>query len=164
MLMMITMMVITTINSTKVKPRTPLRARATGVGLANSDGCRDCRLPLGIRCSIGCLLLRLAVHGEDVLAAPTGRCRVVLIAAQAPFPFAGEGIGRDAAEEADFLAVGVVGQFYAFHQLFERLGVAIGSDLHGAEVAGVAEVLIFVDRGMDGAEVVTQLPLALHAN
>src|SRR5579872_6214545 len=100
MLMMITMMVITTISSTKVKPSRPL--------------------PLRIRRSIGCSLLCLAVNREDVLPAPIGGLRVVLIAAKAPFGLAGEGVERNGAEEADLLAVGVIGQLDAFDELLER--------------------------------------------
>src|SRR5947208_2355171 len=67
----------TTISSTKLKP-----------------------LPLRVRRPIGCLLLRLAVHIEDALPAPGKALRVVLIAAQSPFRLPGEGVHRDAPQEA----------------------------------------------------------------
>src|SRR6516165_3119473 len=173
MLMMITMMVITTISSTNVKPRRALWERPPGLreasasrtGLAwrpaaDLEVCPT--LPLRIGRAIGCLVLRLRVYGEHVLSTPTGGFRVVLIAAQAPFRLAGEWVLGNGAQEADLLAVGVVGELHAFDQLVERLGVAIGADLHRAEVAGVAEILVLIDRAVNGAQIVAQLALALH--
>src|ERR1022692_546226 len=101
MVMRTTMMVITTISSTKVKPRSRFMARRA----RPSAG-----LPFCIGLSIGCLFGCLAVHIEYALAAPTQRLGVILIAAQAPFGLAGERIYRDAAQEAHLLAVRT-GQF-----------------------------------------------------
>src|SRR5262249_42937901 len=74
MLIRITMMVMTTINSTKVKPRR--------------------RLPLGIGRSIGCLFGSFGIHVEDVLTAPTVGLGVVLRAPQPPLLLAGKRVFR----------------------------------------------------------------------
>src|ERR1700754_2717750 len=97
------MMVITTIISTKVKPRAPRR------------------LPLRVCCAIACLLRRLTVDIEYALAAPALALGVVLIAAHAPFGFARERIDGDAEQEADFLSIGP-GEFDALHQNIQRFG------------------------------------------
>src|SRR3954452_14870874 len=103
------MIVITTINSTKVKPRrrfidlpAPFR---TGL------------LPLRIRRSIRCLILRLTVYVKHALTAPTQRLGVVLVAAQAPFGLARERVHRDAAEEPHLLAV----RSRQLHALYQNL-------------------------------------------
>src|ERR1019366_10629645 len=111
MVIRITMMVITTINSTKVKPRSRWMARR-----ARSFT----RLPFCVGLSIGFLFLCLAVHVEHALAAPTKRLGVVLVAAHAPFGLARKRIRRDAAQEAHLLAVRAR-QFHAFHQNVQRL-------------------------------------------
>src|SRR5664279_1774003 len=108
----ITMIVITTISSTKVKPRTRLMARRARPFIRPAtSGLR----PFRIGGSIGCLLRCLAVHIEHTLAAPTERFGVVLVAAHTPFGLAGERIYRDAPQEAHFLPVRA-GQFHTFHQ------------------------------------------------
>src|ERR1035438_10769280 len=61
MVMRITMIVITTINSTKVKPRRRFLARRA----RSFTG-----LPFCVGLSIGCLFLCLAIHVEHALAAP----------------------------------------------------------------------------------------------
>src|ERR1041385_8813176 len=101
----ITMMVITTISSTKVKPRTrEIQARFPALAALRSRF----GLPLGIRFAIGRLLIRLGIHCKHILSAPTGGSGVVLIAAQTPLVLAGERIAWDLAEQPDFLAVGAV--------------------------------------------------------
>src|SRR5690242_6066857 len=98
----ITMMVITTMSSTKVKPSlADLGVRPT--------------LPLGICRAIGRLIAGFAIDVEDVLSTPARGLGVVLVAAQAPVFLLGEGVPRDPAEEADLLAVGGV-EFYALDQ------------------------------------------------
>src|ERR1039458_7487992 len=72
--MRITMMVTTTISSTKVKPL--LR----------------CLLPFRIRCTIGGLVLRLGENVKHALTAPTLGFRVVLRTAHAPLVLARKGI------------------------------------------------------------------------
>src|SRR5450755_1027778 len=84
----ITMMVITTIISTKVKPR------------------RRFSLPFCIGCSIGCLVAGLGIDVEDALAAPARGVRFVLIAAHSPLALTGERIHRNPPQEAHLLAVG----------------------------------------------------------
>src|SRR5450756_2485469 len=106
MVIRITMIVITTINSTKVKPRSRCMARRARPFTG---------LPFRIGLSIGCLILCLAVHVEYALAAPAQALGVVLVAAHAPFGLPRERIRRDAAQEAHLLAVRAR-QFHAFHQ------------------------------------------------
>src|SRR5579872_3029786 len=122
--MRMTMMVTTTINSTKVKPRRPRRGG---------------RLPGAIASPIGSLLIGFAVDIEDVLAAPTLRIRVVLIAAEAPFGLAGKGIEGDSAQEAHLLIFGVIGHFHAFNENIQRLGITVGALFDGSEGVGVGE-------------------------
>src|SRR5690348_12375318 len=112
----ITMMATTTMSSTNVKPRsfrlrTPWQANAPAPPL-----------PFRIRCTIGCFIRCLAVYLENVLAAPRGGLGIVGIAAHAPLGLAGEGIDRDAAQEADLLTIGAC-QFLAFYQDVEGLRV-----------------------------------------
>src|SRR6185437_16529294 len=93
----ITMMVLTTISSTNVKPR---RLRP---------------LPLRIGAAIGSLLGCLAIHIEYILTSPTGALGVVCVAAHAPLRGPREGVARNAAEEADFFAVRAI-ELLAFDQ------------------------------------------------
>src|SRR2546426_134640 len=110
----ITMIVITTMSSTKVKPR------------------RRRRLPLCIRSSTGILIHGFAVDVKDTLAAPTLTLRVVLIAAHAPLGLPGERVQRNAAEEAHLLSIGPR-QLHAFHQDIEGFGPVIGAELLRAQ-------------------------------
>src|SRR5438094_878804 len=98
-----TTMVMTTISSTNVKPN----------ALA--------LLPLRIGFSIRRLLIRLAVHGKHILSAPTGGFGIVLIAAQTPFGFAGEGIAWNLAQQLDLLSVGTVRELDSLHQDLQSL-------------------------------------------
>src|SRR5438552_2231725 len=100
--MRITMMVITTISSTKVKQR------------------RDPRLPLGIRSAIGSLFESLAIDVEHTLASPGLALRIVLIAAQSPFGLSRKRVDRDAAEEAHLLAFGP-GELHALDKNIQSL-------------------------------------------
>src|ERR1035441_8979562 len=118
MVMRMTMIVITTINSTKVKPR---------------RRCMACRarpfagLPFCIGLSIGCLFLCLAVHVEYALAAPALALGVVLVATHAPFSLPGERIRWDAPQEANLLALRAR-QLHAFHQDVQRLGPVVAAE------------------------------------
>src|ERR1039457_4570233 len=103
MVMRITMIVITTINSTKVKPRRRFLARRA----RSFTG-----LPFCVGLSIGCLFLCLAVHVEHALAAPAKRLGVVLVAAHAPFDLARKRIPGDAARKALLLAPRPGGSVY----------------------------------------------------
>src|SRR5512146_241779 len=95
--MRITMMVMTTMSSTNVKPA----ARRS----------RD--LPFGIRTPVWSFVRGFAVNVEDVLPAPTGGGRVVLIAEQTPFAFAGERIDRNPPQEFHLLSFGALCEFDA---------------------------------------------------
>src|SRR5579864_1748051 len=151
-----TMMVMTTISSTKVNPRgTDQR------GLRS--GCSPAGLPFGIGRAIGCLLVSLAVDVEHVLAAPTGGLGVVLVAAHTPFAVACKGIAGNPPQEMHFLVFGA-GQLHALHQLLQGLGIAVGALLERAERAGIGEILIFVDGIAHVPQVVAQLPLAFRAH
>src|SRR5436305_9421397 len=103
-----TTIVMTTISSTKVKPRRR-RHRLSGA------------LPLGISFAIGSLLISLAVNRKHVLPAPTGRGGIVLVAAETPFRLAGERVARNFAQQLDHFPIGAVRDFDALHQLLERL-------------------------------------------
>src|SRR5262249_3102401 len=153
------MMVITTISSTKVKPRTrEIQARfPAGAALRSRF-----ELPLGIRFAIGRLLIRLGIDCKHILPTPAGGSGVVLIAAQSPLVLAGERIARDLPEQPDFLAVGAVRQLYTLDELFERLRPAVGAGLHGAEISRVAVILIYVDGRVHFFERGPQVALALH--
>src|SRR6267378_1736175 len=110
------MIAITIINSISVKPS---RLRET----------RFCRTsPLGIGGAISRLIGALAIHIENVLTSPGLRLRVVLIAALAPVERISHGVLGDAPQEFDLL-IHLSGQLYAFHQLLQGLGPAIGSEL-----------------------------------
>src|SRR5271165_2365616 len=126
--MRITIMVTTTISSTKVKPR--LRRRD---------------LPFCIGCTIGGLVIGLTENLENALSSPAFGFWVVLWAARAPLVFARKGIFGDAAQEFQLGAVGIVGQNLAFHQHIQGIGIAVGPQFWGAEIARVAIVLVLVD-------------------
>src|SRR5271157_4647983 len=147
MVIRITMMLTTTINSTKVKPRRPRRFT----------------LPLRVWCAIGRFLRRFAVHGKDILAAPGGGLGVVGVAAHSPFLGAGEGIAWYAAQELYFLAIGA-GELLPFHQDVQAFRIAVGSRLDGTEVGRVAVVLILVDGVFHFAKAIPQLALARGAD
>src|SRR5579871_6673124 len=117
MVIRMTIIVTTTISSTKVKPRKPRRA---------------VRLPGAVASPIGSLLGSFAVDVKDVLSAPTGGVRIVLIAAHAPLTLAGERIDRNPAQEAHFL-IFRRGQLLAIHQDVERLRIPVRALLDGAE-------------------------------
>src|SRR5450759_1946539 len=135
MVIRITMIVITTINSTKVKPRSRRMARRARPFTG---------LPFCVGLSIGCLILCLAVHVKHALAAPAQALGVVLVAAHAPFGLPGKGIRWDAAQEAHLLAVRAW-QLHAFHQDVQGLGPVIGAEFLGAEIAEVGIILVLVD-------------------
>src|ERR1035441_2605489 len=132
--MIITIIVITTINSTNVNPRSRFHARAHPVT----------GLPFCIGLSIGCLFLCLAVHVEYALTAPTLALGVVLVATHAPFSLPGERIRWDAPQEANLLTVRAR-QLHAFHQDVQRLGPVVAAEFLGAEIAEVGIVLVLVD-------------------
>src|SRR5215831_14101226 len=98
MVIRMTMMLITTISSTRVNPRAPFRRREPPRPPE--------ALKFRIRCSIGCLLVGLAVNVENILAAKALCLRIVLIAAHAPLVLSGKRIARDAPQELHNLAVG----------------------------------------------------------
>ena len=104
------MIVITTINSTKLKPAPrPERPPITIPNKASHPG----------------LIARLTVNVKHVLAAPAGGLGVVLVAAHAPFVLARERVPRDAAQEPHLLAVRRCWQFHALHQDFQRLRLVV---------------------------------------
>src|ERR1035441_7603176 len=89
-----TMIVRTTINSTKVKPRARRKPGFT--------------LPLRIRSAIRPFFRGLTINVEDVLTAPTHGLGIVLVAPQPPFVLSGERIARETAQELHLSAFGVV--------------------------------------------------------
>src|ERR1035441_5994174 len=105
--MRITMMVTTTMSSTKVKPR------------------RLSFLPFRIRCTIGGLVLRFGVDVKHALAAKALRFGIVLRTAHAPLVLSGERSFGDWPQEFHLGAIGIVRQDFPFHQQIERIGVAI---------------------------------------
>src|SRR4051794_36880645 len=160
MVIRMTTMVITTTSSTNVKPR-----RRCSAERGTEERVRaGTRLPLGIKFAIGRLLIRLAVHAEHILSAPTHGRRVVLIAAEAPIVLAGERIARDFPQQLDLLPVGTVGQLHTLHQLLETLGPTVGADLRRAEILQIAVVLVLVDRGVHFPKRGAEVALALDAN
>src|SRR3984957_13194185 len=133
MVMRITMMVITTIISTKVKPNWRLRrpwARATFSVIR-------------VRPAIAIFLRSLAVHVKHILAAKTLRSGVVLVATQAPFGAVRERVQWNAAQELELLAIRTV-QLHALHEDFQTFGKPVGAHFHLAQVGRVAHVLVFV--------------------
>src|ERR1039458_9341852 len=109
MLIRITMIEITTISSTKLKPRRFIA-----------------RSPLRISRSIGRLLVGLAIYIEHVLAAPTIPLGVVLVAAHAPLGCVGERVAWNAAQQFDLLVVGGAADLHSLHQCLQRLRPAVG--------------------------------------
>src|ERR1700753_3945577 len=108
MVIRITMITITTISSTKVKPRKRRQAIC---------------LPF----SIG-LTIRIHISGfrkdvKDVLSAPGSGLGVVLIAVHTPVILAGEGVARDSAQELHLLAVGALAQLHALYKDVQSLGI-----------------------------------------
>src|SRR5580658_7750700 len=95
----ITMMVITTISSTKVKPS------------------RRRLLVLGIRCSRGVFFGCLAIYIKHILASPTGGFGIVLVASHAPLRSAGKRVPGDLTQELHLFAVRSI-QLLPFHQDF----------------------------------------------
>src|SRR5205823_1780978 len=95
----ITMMLITTISSTKVNPR---RERES--------------LPVCIGPPIRILVHGFGVYIEDVLAAPIVGGRIVLVAADSPLGSMGERIHRDATQELHDFAIRALRQFHTLHQ------------------------------------------------
>src|ERR1035438_892019 len=135
MVIRITMIVTTTIISTKVNPRNRFMARRAHPFTG---------LPFRIGLSIGCLFLGLAVYVEYALAAPALALGVVLVATHAPFGLPGERIRRDAAQEAHLLALRAR-QFHAFHQDVQGFGPVVGAEFLRAEIAEVGIVLVLID-------------------
>src|SRR5664279_4551463 len=107
-----TMIVRTTINSTKVNPRVRRNPGFT--------------LPLRIRSAIRPFSRCLTINVEDVLATPTHGLGIVLVAAQPPFVPSGERVARDAAQELHLGSLGVV-SLHALHQHFQTFRVPIGT-------------------------------------
>src|ERR1035441_9725938 len=129
MVMRITMMVRTTINSTKVKPR----ARRNP----------DFTLPLRIRRAIRACVVTFTINVEDVLAAPTLGRGIVLVATHPPLGFPGERIARDVAEELHLGSVGVV-PLGARDQDVQGFGIPIGALLDRAKIADHVEVVVLI--------------------
>src|ERR1017187_1465536 len=94
----ITMMVTTTISSTKVKPR---RRRSV--------------LPFGIGCTIRGLVVGLGENLEHALAPPALGFRVVLRTAHAPLVLPRKGILGNAPQEFHLGPIGIVRQNLALH-------------------------------------------------
>src|SRR5204863_4113935 len=147
MVMSTTMIEITTVSSTNVKPR---RRRQF--------------LPFRIGCAIARLLVSLGVDRKHILPAPAGRFGVVLIAAQAPFGLAGERVARDFAQQLDLLAVRAVGELDALDELLQGLGPAVGPGLDRPEISRVAVVLVLVDGVVHLVDGLAQFALALDAD
>src|SRR5579872_2290488 len=130
MVMRMTMMATTTINSTNVKPRS---LRLSG------------RLPLAVASPIGSLFAGFTENIKNVLTAPTGGIGVVLIAAHSPFGFAGERIARNPAQEPHLLILGAARQLHAVHQYVERFRIAVGALFDGSERIAVGVVFVLID-------------------
>src|SRR5215469_10209393 len=148
--MRMTMMAITTIISTKVKPRRPAASRRNP-------------LPIRIVGSIGRFLRCFAIHVEDVLSAPTLRFGVVLIAAQSPILAMSERIHGNAPQQIKLLAIGS-GQFDAIYQNIERLREAISPGLDWPKEIGVTHVFVLVDGPVHLAQRVAQFTLPFGAH
>src|SRR5262245_8004726 len=101
-------------------------------------------LPLGIGCSIASLIHTGGVDGEYVLPAPSVGLGVVLHAAFPPFPCVGHRIQGNSSQEFYFL-VHLVGDLDAFHQDFQRLGIALCPYFELAELSLVGLVLVLID-------------------
>src|SRR5258706_11063763 len=116
------------------------------------------RLPLRIGHSIASLLHGGGIDVEHILAAPGHRLGVILHAALAPITSIGHGIERDSSQELHLL-VDLVGDFHAFDQNLQRLGISFSPYLQRAEVALVGAVLIPVDGSANLIERPAQLAL-----
>src|SRR5580692_10465514 len=108
MVMRITMIVITTIISTKVKPARFKPCFRRPWARATFSVIRICSPTAVFLCS-------LAVYIEHILPPKTLRRGVVLVAAQTPFGGVCERVHRNAAQELELLAIRT-GQLHAFHQ------------------------------------------------
>src|ERR1017187_2790876 len=103
-----TMIVRTTISSTKVNPRVRRKPGFT--------------LPLRIRRAIQPFYRGLTINCVAVRAAPTPRLGIGLVAAQPPFVPSGERVARDAAQEFHLGSFGVV-SLDALYQHFQGFWV-----------------------------------------
>src|ERR1039458_8374016 len=106
-----TMIVRTTISSTKVNPRVRRKPGFT--------------LPLRIRSAIRPFSRGLTINVEDVLAAPTHGLGIVLVAAQPPFVPSGERVARVARQNFLLVPFGFV-SLAALSQLSRGFGLPIG--------------------------------------
>src|SRR5436309_260776 len=106
----VTMIAITIIISTSVNPIPRIRRL-------------EKRLPGGIRCTVGGLLIALGVDVENVLPTPASRIRIVLHAAQPPFRGVSHRITGDAPEKFDLCICALSGAFYAVNQRFQTFGI-----------------------------------------
>src|SRR5215470_18073926 len=93
-----TIIAITTINSTKVKPKREAAERRDESRRGRHECLRHV-LPLRIRRTIGSLLESLGIDIENILPAPTVGLRVVLVTAHTPLRRIGERVVRDAAQQ-----------------------------------------------------------------
>jgi len=59
----------------------------------------------------------------------------------------GEGIAGDPAQEADFVALGVISDLDPFHQRIQAVGITKGIDLGCGDLPSIAGVLVLVDGG-----------------
>src|SRR5689334_20328235 len=112
----------TTINSTRVKPRLPFR----------------------VGCAIFRFLRRLRIDIKHVLSAPRSALRIVGRAPHSPVSCASKWIFGNASQELDLL-VNLPRHLNALHENFERLRVAVGTQLDGAELSCICGVLVFID-------------------
>src|ERR1039457_2590644 len=144
-----TMIVRTTISSTKVNPRVRRKPGFT--------------LPLRIRSAIRPFSRGLTINVENVLAAPTHGLGIVLVAAQPPFVPSGERVAREAAQEFHLGSFGVV-SLDALYQHFQGFRVPIGTLLDLAKIAHHVEVVVLIDGVAHLAEGGAQLTLALGAH
>src|ERR1700722_5924369 len=124
----ITMIAMTIISSTMVKPDSPRRIF----------------LPVGIFRPIRRRLRALGVNVKNVLPAPAIGRRIVLRTAHAPVDRVSEGIFGDAPEESDFL-VYLAGQLHSLDQRFQLVGIPIGVQLGRSEIAGIGVILVLID-------------------
>src|SRR5436305_15010054 len=94
------MMAITMISSSSVKPLCRLWGRLWG---RLRMGSLMCSSPLPVRDAVQARALRERIDVVDVLPAPGGGVRRVLVAAAAPLVLAGHRIDRDQAQELELL-------------------------------------------------------------
>src|SRR5258706_14291523 len=124
-----TTMVMTTISSTKAKPRRRRReVEASGRGIQAGQ---PASLPLGKLSSIERPFVGFGIDVVQVLAAKAIGLGVVLIGPHSPIFLLGEWVARDAPQEAQLFAVGTIGQLDALDELVEGFGVAESALLHG---------------------------------